>query len=254
MIRRVQHGPQDAFEGHQRGSGEYRRLLLALFAAGFATFAQIFDAQAVLPALAADLDVAPHLRTRGLVTNYVAGFCLLGAFTTVYNYLGFRLMGRPFDVPVEWVSLLFVVYLFGTVASRRSGPAAQRHGPVPVVLVGVALVVVAVPPMLTGSLPVVVAGAAVFTVGIFCAHPVCSALSGQRAVVGRAQSTALYQLSWLSGTALTGWASGHVYEDLGWSATLDLVVVLALVAAAAVVLGSGRDDWRGTAPPSTVRR
>lgn len=416
MIRRVQHGPQDAFEGHQRGSGEYRRLLLALFAAGFATFAQIFDAQAVLPALAADLDVAPstaalavsatttglavsvlfwasvsdrigrtramgwslavatvlslvaplmpsfeavialraatglalgavpavamaylneevarswvpvaagtyiagntiggtvgrvvagplselvgwraalvvvavvcagfalvfwrtvpeprgwrprteptrpvrrvlaHLRTRGLVTNYVAGFCLLGAFTTVYNYLGFRLTGRPFDVPVEWVSLLFVVYLFGTVASRRSGPAAQRHGPVPVVLVGVALVVVAVPPMLTGSLPVVVAGAAVFTVGIFCAHPVCSALSGQRAVVGRAQSTALYQLSWLSGTALTGWASGHVYEDLGWSATLDLVVVLALVAAAAVVLGSGRDDWRGTAPPSTVRR
>lgn len=49
----------DVFDGHPRGTREYRQVVVALFAAGFATFAQIFDAQAVLPALAADLDLTP---------------------------------------------------------------------------------------------------------------------------------------------------------------------------------------------------
>lgn len=43
--------------GHRRGSREYRRLLIALFFAGIATFAQLYSPQAVLPQLAADFGV-----------------------------------------------------------------------------------------------------------------------------------------------------------------------------------------------------
>ena len=43
--------------GHQRGSTAYRRLLAALFCAGVATFAQLYSPQAVLPLIAADLDI-----------------------------------------------------------------------------------------------------------------------------------------------------------------------------------------------------
>ena len=45
------------WHGWDKGTREYSRITLALFAAGFATFAQIFDAQAVLPALSRDLGV-----------------------------------------------------------------------------------------------------------------------------------------------------------------------------------------------------
>ncbi|MDT9592370.1 MFS transporter [Nocardioides zeae] len=390
---------QRAFDGHDRGSSEYRRLVLALFAAGFATFAQIFDAQAVLPALAADLDITPataalsvsatttglavsvlvwasvsdrigrtramawslgvatvlslaaplmpsfeavvalraatglalgavpavamaylneevhrawvpvaagtyiagntiggivgrlvagpvaelvgwrvallavavvcagftvlfwrvvppaqgwrrttrevsavrqvarHLRTPALAATYVAGFCLMGAFTTVYNYLGFRVAGPPFDVPVALVSLLFLAYLFGTVASRVGGGVVRRVGAVPVIGAGVAAIVASVPLLLVEDLVVLVVGLVVFTTGVFLAHPVTSSLSGQLATTGRAQSTALYQLSWLAGTAVLGWASGHVYDDLGWGATLGVVVALASTALVAVLAG-----------------
>ncbi|MBO9627024.1 MAG: MFS transporter [Microbacterium sp.] len=47
------------FAGHARGSREYRRLIVGLFLAGIATFAQLYSPQAVLPQLAADLRVAP---------------------------------------------------------------------------------------------------------------------------------------------------------------------------------------------------
>lgn len=49
----------DAFAGHARGSRGYRRVLIGLFFAGVATFAQLYAPQAVLPFIAADLAVTP---------------------------------------------------------------------------------------------------------------------------------------------------------------------------------------------------
>lgn len=43
------------WQGHPRGSSDYRRLLAALFCAGVATFAQLYSPQAVLPLIARDL-------------------------------------------------------------------------------------------------------------------------------------------------------------------------------------------------------
>lgn len=47
------------FSGHAPGSREYRRLIVGLFFAGIATFAQLYSAQAVLPQISADLSVGP---------------------------------------------------------------------------------------------------------------------------------------------------------------------------------------------------
>lgn len=48
-----------SFTGHAPGSSSYRRLIVGLFFAGIATFAQLYSPQAVLPQLAADLEVSP---------------------------------------------------------------------------------------------------------------------------------------------------------------------------------------------------
>lgn len=47
------------FTGHAPGSREYRRLIVGLFFAGIATFAQLYSAQAVLPQISTDLGVSP---------------------------------------------------------------------------------------------------------------------------------------------------------------------------------------------------
>jgi predicted MFS family arabinose efflux permease len=46
-----------AWDGHDRGSGAYRWILVALLGAGIATFAQLYSPQGILPALARDLHV-----------------------------------------------------------------------------------------------------------------------------------------------------------------------------------------------------
>ncbi|MDU7361063.1 MAG: MFS transporter [Propionibacteriaceae bacterium] len=45
--------------GYERGSGGYRRVLIALFCAGIATFAQLYSVQGVLPLAQADLGITP---------------------------------------------------------------------------------------------------------------------------------------------------------------------------------------------------
>ena len=48
----------EAWDGHDRGTRGYRLLIVALFAAGVATFSQLYSVQGVLPELAADQGVS----------------------------------------------------------------------------------------------------------------------------------------------------------------------------------------------------
>ena len=190
------------------------------------------------------------LRDPVLVALYGLGFLLMGAFSVVYNYLGFHLTGAPFGVPQTLVSLLFLAYLSGTVASRVSAGLGGRIGYLRVILGGIAVMVLGLLLMFSDSLVVVVIGLVVFTVGCFSAHPVASGLSGRWAQLGRAQSTALYQLSWLGGTAFFGWAVGVVYDRLGWTATLVTVIGMCVMAAVIAAIGLGMLRTRRPVPPT----
>lgn len=178
-----------------------------------------------------------QLRDPFMVALYAQGLFLMGSFGAIYNYLGYRLIAAPFQVPATWVSLVFTAYLAGTVASRWCGVLAGRWGHLRVMLAGIAVMATGAALMLADNLVVVLAGLVVFTVGCFTAHPVASGLTGQRAQVGRAQGSALYQLAWLGGTAGFGWLGGLAYDRWGWEATIGMVGVLCLAAAVSAVLG-----------------
>src|SRR5574337_116502 len=51
---------------------------------------------------------------RGLPWLFAEGFLLLGAFVTVYNYLGYRLLAPPYNLSQAVVGLIFGIYLVGT--------------------------------------------------------------------------------------------------------------------------------------------
>lgn len=54
---------RDQFLGHEAGSAEYRRVVVALFVAGIATFALLYSTQAVLPDLATTFGVSAAAST-----------------------------------------------------------------------------------------------------------------------------------------------------------------------------------------------
>jgi YNFM family putative membrane transporter len=182
--------------------------------------------------------LAANLRDPYMVSLYLQGFLLMGAFGVIYNYFGYRLQAPPFGLPAWVVTALFGVYLAGTVASRLSGALASRLGTAGALVMGSATMLVSLPIMAVGSIPVMVLGLVLFTVGCFTAHPLASGLSGRSALSGRAQATALYQIAWLGGTSVFGWLGGIVYASAGWGATLASVAVLCAVAAMSATFGA----------------
>ena len=172
--------------------------------------------------------VGHHLTRWSTVSIYVQGFLIMGSFTAVYNYLGFHLTAAPFFLPVALASLFFLVYFVGAASARVAGQLAARIPPWFVVLCGGALVALAALPMLGQQLWVLFAGITVLTIGTFMSHPMSSTLSGMEADRGRAQSTALYQLSWLTGAALWGWFGGVLYDRFGWGGVVWMSTALAI--------------------------
>src|ERR1700722_13304352 len=51
-------GPTTGYEGYRAGQPGYRRIAVALFAAGVATFALLYSTQALLPVLARSFDLS----------------------------------------------------------------------------------------------------------------------------------------------------------------------------------------------------
>jgi YNFM family putative membrane transporter len=181
--------------------------------------------------------IRANLRDPYMISLYLQGFLLMGAFGVIYNYFGYRLQQPPFSLPASIVTALFGVYLAGTIASRHSGALARRIGTAGALVLGAAAMLVSLPMMAVDSVPVMILGLVVFTVGCFTAHPLASGLSGRSARSGRAQSTALYQIAWLGGTAVFGWLGGLVYTTAGWNATLGGVAVMSILAATSAAVG-----------------
>ncbi|MBC3193150.1 MFS transporter [Pseudonocardia sp. C8] len=182
-----------------------------------------------------------HLADPGLLCLFGMAFLLMGAFVTVYNYLGFRLLAPPFGLPGTLVGLVFLGYLAGSWASTRAGRLGDRFGRRPVLwvatLVALGGVWVTVPDVL-GS---VLAGLLLVTVGFFGAHSVASSWVGRRSALlpgaVPAQASSLYLVGYYAGSSAGGAAGGIAYDHGGWPGVAGYVsVLLAGALALALVL------------------
>ena len=201
--------------------------------------------------------LAANLRDPRQRVLYAQGLLLMGGFVAVYNYLGFRLAGEPFGLPLWIVSLLFLAYLSGTLVSPWAGRLASRHGRLPVLLASLGLTAGGILLTLVESLLPVIVGLLLFTAGFFAAHVVISGWAPAIARPdGRAQAASLYYLAYYGGSSLFGWALGVPFAAMGWTGmALGVLVMIVLAAGLAVPLraGAGRaTSLRGGRRRATV--
>ncbi|GAA4941272.1 MFS transporter [Streptomonospora halophila] len=169
----------------------------------------------------------------GLIALYCQALFLMGAFVTVYNYLGFRMTGPPFGLSQTLVAFLFVAYLSGTAGSAAAGRLGERLGRRAVLLCGVAGMAASAALLLVPALWAVAAGLLVFTFAFFSAHATASAWVGHRATTARAQAAALYTLAYYLGSSTFGWLGGLFYDAVGWTGVVAYVIALCAASALA---------------------
>lgn len=185
-------------------------------------------------------NVRRHLSSPALTALFGIGFLLMGGFVSVYNFLGYRLMAKPFGLSEGVVGLVFLMYLAGTFSSSRAGAIADRVGRQRTMLVSIVLAVCGLMLTIPDSLPLIVVGVLLFTGGFFGAHSVASSWVGSLATEHRAEAPALYLFAYYLGSSVVGAATGIAFASHGWAGTGIVVLVLYSIAGA---LGVGLRRW-----------
>src|SRR5699024_4277266 len=90
--------------------------------------------------------------------------------------------------------------------------------------------------MLSINLWVILAGVLIFTGAFFGAHSVASGWAGAAAEGGRAQSTALYNLCYYTGSSVFGCLGGVFLTHYGWSGTVWMTAGLATLGLICTIL------------------
>jgi predicted MFS family arabinose efflux permease len=175
--------------------------------------------------------VGRHLADPGLRRLFAIGLLLQAGFSTVYNFLGYRLLAGPFQLPQTVVGMIFLMYLGGTWSSATAGRLADRTGRRAVLAGALAVMTAGLALTLPGSVPAVGAGLLVFTAGFFAAHSVASGWVGLRSRTARAQASALYLFAYYLGSSIGGSAGGLAFEHGGWPAVVVYVLILTALAA-----------------------
>lgn len=174
-----------------------------------------------------------HLREPGLFCLFTIAFACMGSFVTLYNYVTFLLLGAPYHLSQSQVALIFLSYALGAVGSSTLGGFIDRVGRLRLLFISLAVMTGGALLTLFTSVPVVIAGIAIFTVGFFASHTIASAWVGTRARGARAQAASLYLFSYYLGSSISGTGGGFVWSAWGWSGVVTLVITLIFVAALA---------------------
>lgn len=176
-----------------------------------------------------------HFKDAGLPWLFLEAFLLMGAFVTMFNYIGYRLLADPYDLSQAVVGLLSLVYLSGIYSSAKIGSLADRLGRRRVLWATIVLMLAGIALTLLTPLWLVVPGMLIFTFGFFGAHSVASSWIGRRAVKAKGQASSLYLFCYYAGSSVAGTAGGFFWHFAGWNGIGAFVVAL-LVGALLVAL------------------
>jgi len=173
-----------------------------------------------------------HWRDNGLPLLFAEGFLLMGAFVTLFNYIGYRLLEPPYSLSQAVVGLLSVVYLTGSWSSPKAGAMTAKYGRSPVLLFSTAIMLIGLLITLFSNVWLILPGMMLFTAGFFAAHSVASGWIGPRARRAKGQASSLYLFSYYLGSSVAGTLGGVFWNNFGWygiTAFIAAMLILSLL-------------------------
>jgi MFS transporter, YNFM family, putative membrane transport protein len=170
-----------------------------------------------------------HLRNPRLLANFGMGATVLFGLVGCFTYANFYLAAAPFRLNSAQLGSIFFVYLLGVVVTPLAGRFLDHFGFRPATALYCAMMTAGLILTLVKSLPVIIAGLAVFSAGVFVAQSAATVQTG--AIAGRARSSAaglyvtFYYLGGSLGATLTGW----IWRWRAWHGCVALLGAASLV-------------------------
>ncbi|MEX0408284.1 MFS transporter [Aquibium sp. LZ166] len=171
--------------------------------------------------------------------SFLIGFLVLFVFIGTFTYVNFRLTADPIGLSPMALGLVYLVFLPSMVTTPLAGRLSAARGPSAAIVFGLGVAVLGLLMALSPVLAVALPGLALVAIGTFLAQAVVTGHVGRTAGGARTAASGIYLASYYVGGLAGGVVLGQVYDRVGWSACIAvLVVATALAAAAGLRLGA----------------
>jgi MFS family permease len=180
------------------------------------------------------------LRNRRLVATFAVGFNVLFSLVGVFTWITFHLSAAPFFLSTTALSSLFFVYLIGLAVTPAAGYLITRVGLRAGIGGAILCSICGVLLTLEPSLPVVIAGLALLSSGVFIAQTASSTHLRVAAPAGtRVTAAGIYVTCYYLGGAAAGVVPGAFWALGGWPACVGFIVAMQAIALTIALIG-----WR----------
>jgi MFS family permease len=173
-------------------------------------------------------DTWGHLQNPRLLAVCGMGFTVLFSLVGTFTYVSFYLANPPFNLSSAALGGVFFVYLLGCVVTPLAGRFLDRHGFRLTLLLSVGMSLAGLLLTLVHSLPVIIAGLAVFSSGMFISQSAATVLTGRVAKHARSAAAGLYvtfyYIGGSAGTVVTSW----FWMKAGWPGCIGLFAAVSL--------------------------
>ncbi len=166
------------------------------------------------------------IRRRDLLRFY---FCAAGSFalfSSIYNYLPFRLTGPLFNLPTHLATMLYLSYIVGIFTGPIAGKLSTRFGIKATLIAGSLIIAASLALLLIPLIFAAICGLIGLCAGFFTIHSTAVGALNQRLDSGQGQANALYVLFYYSGGWIGITVSGFVYTLGGWAAVIGFCAIL----------------------------
>ena len=158
---------------------------------------------------------------------FAQGFILMGCFVTVFNYMSYHLLEKPFELSQTWIGLISIAYLSGIYSSPKAASWSQKYGRGHVLVAMMCTMILGLWIMLIPSIYVVLIGLLIFTFSFFAAHSTSSSWVSVQSLQYRAVGSAHYLFCYYLGSSVLGSSSGLIWEAFGWHGlTISITLIL----------------------------
>lgn len=170
-----------------------------------------------------------HLWNPRLLANFGMGASVLFTLVGCFTYANFYLAASPFHLNSEQLGSIFFVYLVGAVITPLAGRFLDHFGFRHTSVLYCSMMILGLLITLARALPLVIAGLAIFSSGVFIAQASATVQTG--AIAGRARSSAaglyvtFYYLGGSLGATLTDW----FWRRAAWPGCVALLGVVSLL-------------------------
>lgn len=164
-----------------------------------------------------------------LLLIYLIGFCAMGSFVSVYNFITYVLLHEPYNLSQTFIGCLFFTYLIGSFSSAYMGKKTYLWGNSRVIGISALLMLLGI--IITILMPLLckILGLVVFTFGFFGCHTGACGWVGKLNKGDKAVSSSLYMFLYYTGASALGTLGGFFLEHYGWNGVVAMIIAAEVI-------------------------